>query len=100
MRAAPRAWPDSCGVPAKSGGSNSERITMIQSTNSHVPSRHGPDDDQDIRDMSMVLLRKYGLSAFGVAADFAAEHRTIGDMARARLWDNVCRRLSKTRTLS
>jgi hypothetical protein len=50
--------------------------------------------------MSMVLLRKYGLSAFGVAADFAAEHRTIGDMARARLWDNVCRRLSKTRTLS
>jgi len=50
--------------------------------------------------MSYVLLRKFGLSAFDVAEDFAREHRAIGDQARAHIWDKVCRELDQTRTLS
>lgn len=73
---------------------------MIQSTTSQVQAHHGGVRDQEIRDMSHVLLRKFGSSAFDVAEDFAREHRAIGDQARAHIWDKVCRELDQTRTLS
>lgn len=39
--------------------------------------------------MADVLYRRYQRRAAEVAADFAEEHRVIGDTARARAWSEV-----------
>lgn len=73
---------------------------MIQSAKSQIHAPQAQVQDQDIRDISLVLLRKFGSSALDVAEDFAAEHRAVGDGGRACIWDRVCRELVQTRTLS
>ena len=57
-------------------------------------------ENGEIEAMALVLLRKYGVKAAIAAADFAAEHRAVGDHARARNWDSVGAVLAPTRTLS
>ncbi|MCG8562612.1 MAG: hypothetical protein MI824_22665 [Hyphomicrobiales bacterium] len=39
--------------------------------------------------MADVLYRRYRRRAAEVAADFAEEHRVIGDTVRARAWSEV-----------
>lgn len=47
--------------------------------------------------MADVLLRRYRHRAGEIAADFAAEHRLIGDEARAETWSRVAARLEHHR---
>ena len=51
----------------------------------------------EVRLMADVLLRRYRQRAGEIAADFAAEHRLIGDEARAETWSRVAARLARHR---
>ena len=44
--------------------------------------------------MADVLYRRYQRRAAEVAADFAQEHHVIGDVVRARAWNEVATRLT------
>lgn len=59
---------------------------------------HTPADDaglspEEIAAMARVLARRYRGEAAGVALHFAAEHRAVGDEARAGAWTRVARLL-------
>ena len=59
-----------------------------------------PMHDPEVEAMTLVMQRKFGSQALDIASDFAAEHRVIGDHARARKWDTVCAELARGQTCS
>lgn len=62
---------------------------MTQFAASELPTR------SEIQAMAGVLTRRYGARAGEVARHFAGEHETIGDCARASIWDEVCAHLER-----
>ena len=57
----------------------------------------------EIEAMAGVLARRYGAHATKIARLFEGEHDTIGDRARASVWDAVCahlERMAEPQTLS
>jgi len=45
--------------------------------------------EEEIAAMAAVLMRRHGACALQIARHFEAEHRVIGDSARAGLWARV-----------
>lgn len=59
-----------------------------------------PMKDPEVEAMALVMQKKFGSLALDFASDFAAEHRVIGDRARAQKWDSVCTELARGQTFS
>ena len=49
--------------------------------------------EDDVQLMADVLVRRFADGAMRAAADFAGEHRAMGDKTRARHWDRVAAEL-------